>query len=981
MKTRLRMLMLCSSAALAAVATLPAVHAQQRESDSAAQGDEVSLDEVKVTATRLTASGFSAPTPTTVIGADDLALAANPNVFTTITQIPSLMGSTGIAVANNDTSGGRNGLSAFSMRGLGTIRTLTLLDGQRVGGAFVAGTTDINQFPQLLIERVDIVTGGASASYGSDAIGGVVNFVTNRRFEGVKVNVVGGQTTYDDGRNITAQVAGGVSLFGGRGHFTGSLEYNKEDMIGPEGFGVGPGPNGRNYYFAPQFVRRSASQIVPGGPQINTILNGQHIQYALYGLITAGPLQGTAFGANGTPYQFQYGSGGVPSRTAGGAVIGCISPFCVGGDNSSAPGNGTSLTSEIDRRIAFGAFSYDLTENTELFATVTIGRVDSANVPNPGARFNANLTIRCENPYVPAATRAACAANNITSFQFGTYNAQFPAFITVRPEREVVRVVVGAKGSFDALGDTWTWDTYYQRSDNDSLIQISDMILRRRYTEAIDAVVGPNGQPQCRSAVARAAGCVPMNVLGNIPPSPESWRYVTNGVGPSQDSRQSQDAFALTLNGTPFALAAGPVAVAAGLEYRKEKYRVMGDPYGNGFTATNTATSDYPADPILNANSNWFAGNFFDGAGSYDVKEAFVEFGIPVLSSESAGAIDFNAAWRTTEYSTAGSVDAWKLGLTYDTPIDGLRFRTVRSRDIRAPNLSELFPAPIVSNSTVVTPAGQLTILSRVIGNTELTPELATNTEFGLVWQPSYVPGLRTSIDYYKIKIDDAIASLTAQQIVDQCLAFNDQTCQAVFLTGNAANPNFVNVQPFNVASISTEGFDIELAYGFGMEGLGLPGQLTLRALATHVRDFTTNVGTPNSFPIQSAGVNAGSIPNWKFLMTQNWAVGKWNLSLAQRWFSDGVYNAEYIECQTTCPAPTLARPTIDNNQMKGAFYLDAGVAYDVTDQISIYAKMDNVTDTDPEPNPSLAPNNPGVNPLLYDTVGRRWRLGVRATF
>jgi outer membrane receptor protein involved in Fe transport len=537
---------------------------------------------------------------------------------------------------------------------------------------------------------------------------------------------------------------------------------------------------------------------------------------------------------------------------------------------------------------------------------------------------------------------------------------------------------VGAKGELEMFDKEWTWDTYYQYSSNDSFIQINDMIIRRRYQEAIDVVTGTDGQPRCRSTTAVAAGCVPMNVLGNVAPSEAAWRYVTNGRGPFQDSRQSQNAFALTINGTPFEFGSRPVALAAGIEYRKEEYTVRGDPYGGGFGPGKPTYADYPADPILNANSNWFAGNFFDGQGSYDVREAFIELGVPLVDSGEAGKLDLNIAGRATKYSTAGSVNAWKAGFTYETPIDGLRFRAIRSRDIRAPNLSELFPAPIVANSTVVTPRGQLTILNRAIGNESLTPELADTSEFGVVWQPSFIDGLRLSLDYYKIEINDAIAALTAQQIVDQCLAFRDETCSAVFLEGTATNPNFVNVQPFNVSSITTDGVDIEVFYSRDLADTGLGGELVLRGLATNVRDFTTNSGTPNSFPIQSAGVNAGAIPDWKFLAIQSFERGKWSISLTERWFSDGVYSAENIECQTNCPAPTLAAPTIDFNQMKGAFYVDVGLSYKLSESMTIYANMDNVADVDPEPNPSLAPNNPGVNPQLYDTIGRRWRLGFR---
>ncbi len=195
--------------------------------------------DIVVTGSRIISSGFTAPTPTQVLSAESIAKNAQPNVFTTVAQLPSLQGSTGATVGANGTSTGVQGLSALSLRGLQPIRTLTLIDGQRVVGANVTGVADVSLFPQLLIERVDVVTGGASASYGSDAVGGVVNFVTNTRFTGFKANLQSGISTYGDDGNYTVQAAVGKSLFNDRLHLIGSGEYSHEDGIGSAGFGVG----------------------------------------------------------------------------------------------------------------------------------------------------------------------------------------------------------------------------------------------------------------------------------------------------------------------------------------------------------------------------------------------------------------------------------------------------------------------------------------------------------------------------------------------------------------------------------------------------------------------------------------------------------------------------------------------------------------------------------------------------------------------
>lgn len=621
----------------------------------------------------------------------------------------------------------------------------------------------------------------------------------------------------------------------------------------------------------------------------------------------------------------------------------------------------------------------DIGENHQLYVTGNVARVTSSNTPNPGAAKNANLTIQCSNPFVPAQIQALCVTNNITSFQFGVTNAIFPEFISVHPKRTQKRFVLGATGSFELGGKEWNYDNYYQKGENETDLHVEDISLTPRYNAAIDATLDANGNIVCRNVAARNAGCVPLNVIGNVTPSTAALAYVLPENGPFQYTKSTQEVLSLNLSGEPFSSWAGEVAVAAGVEFREEWYDVKADPYGNGVYPDSLNSPDYPADPLMNtvSGNNWYAGNYHNGSGEYDVKEGYLEFNVPVLKSESVGTINLNLAGRKTDYSTAGKVSTWKFGANWETGLDGLRLRAVTSRDVRAPNLSELFAAPTVTNNAVNNNGSTVTVLQQNIGNEDLRPEVARNTTFGVVLsQPSWAPGFSASVDYYDIKVDEVISTLSAQQMVDLCNAGNQELCSAMLLTSTIPNTNFIRVQAFNLASLENKGFDIELAY---RKEIGT-GNFNARLLATHTLTFLTDSGVLGTIPSEGAGANQGFTPDWKFLAVQGWDTEKYSLALTERWFSDGVYSNEYIECQTDCPVSTAIHPTIDNNQMKGAFYLDLGGTYRFNDHASVYFKVDNLLDQAPEPSPGTNTGQ-GVNPYLYDILGRMYRVGVRFNF
>lgn len=973
-----------TATSLAAIATVTAfspalAQTATQESDATAQQSERLDNEIVVTGSRIISSGFNAPTPTTVLGEESLLANAQPNIFNAIQQLPSLQGSTGAATGTFSTSSGTQGLSSFSLRGMGTSRTLTLLDGQRVVAANVSGVPDISMFPQLLIKRVDVVNGGASASYGSDAVGGVVNFITDTRFKGFKGNLQGGITRYGDDRQALAQLAWGTSALNDRLHLVVSGEYDYQGGVGAGDYGTDLAGS-RDWYRATTLMNTGQSN--NGLPQNQYRDFAQSYQYARFGLITNGPLQGIAFDQNGTPYPFVYGSNGVPTGT--GLVTNCYrgNSFCEGGDMSGAPGSGASLKSKLERINGYGRIGFEFAPNNEIYGTVNVAQVLSANQPSPGYN-RVNMTVQCANAYLPQSIKDRCATANVSTFQFGSTHGNLPDQL-VTTDRRQYRFVAGLKGQFELGGSPWNYDAYYQRGITHSEINVDDIVLQNRYAAAVDAIE-LDGVVVCRDPVARANGCRPLNVFGGFEPSAAALEYIMPENGPFQRTRLTQDVASINFSGEPVNLWAGPLSLAFGAEYRREHYSVYADPYGAGVSTLSPNSAAYPSDPLLNSaqGSNWAAGNYKNGEGTYDVVEGFAEIDVPLFNNDSLGRANVNGAARVTRYSTSGTVWAWKVGGTWDTPLNGFRLRAVTSRDVRAPNLSELFAAPTVTTQPSFFDPFQnfaVQMFQYNVGNPALKPEIARNTTFGAVLsRPDWLPGLSLSVDYYKINLDGVISGLGAGQIVQFCFEGKTEFCGGFVLNSPVQGANYVNVQPFNLASWKTSGFDIEASYQW-QRPLGLDGTFTVRALGTHVREFLVDSGIAGVAVVDNAGNNSGATPDWKWMATQSYSNDLFTLYAQQRWFSNGTFGNQYVVCSTGCPASTGNAPTIDYNFMKGAFYFDLGGSVNMTKNITSFFKVDNMFDRDPEAMPQT---NTGldINPALYETLGRTYRVGVRFKF
>ena len=952
------------------------------------------VEQVVVTSTRLQAAGFDAPTPTTVIGAADIQAQAKPSVFDTLTNLPAVQGSTGAAAQAGTTSNGLIGLSAIGLRGLSPLRTLVLIDNQRFVAANLNGTVDVSMMPQMLIQRVDIVTGGASAAWGSDAVAGVVNFVTDRKFEGFKLNAVAGLSGYGDMGNVTFQTAAGTAFAGGRGHFEVAGEYSYNDGLlprypqGQQHTGLPGNIDGRdlsrtsgtaNYGSTP-------SQTPAGQPQSFYGALRMQTQFAAYGLVQNGPKAGYTFGSNGVAYPEALAAS--CTRNATGGLVGAIGGVCFG--TPSAPGDTVDtreftqgLINPLTRGSLYGRISYDLTPDTEIYATLTYSGVRTENTPAQG-NSDKSGSIHCDNAYLPqtglfgvgltqAQTQAACLAayptpanknifDNGVGIPFGSNWANILTDQNMHIYRQTRRAVLGGDGGFDLFGKNWNWASYFEHGESNTSVKIYNMPLSNtpvdpatgnpdntllsRFNLAQDAVVNPSGNIVCRNTIAQTFGCVPFSPFGNSPINPAAQAYFDNQqVSAGQNQHISsiqtnrQESFSFSVDGSPIEDWAGPVAVAMGYEYREEHYSQRSDPYAAGVTASTPATVNEPCtDPFIDCGlTTWGplgaynAGNYKNGRGTYHVNEVFLEIGVPLLNDSFWGKMDADIAGRHARYSTAGDANTWKVGLTWETPIPGIRLRATQSRDIRAPNLSELEPPPVGANGSFNNdffPADvNHNLIGVTAGNLSLKPERSYTTEAGIVWQPDFIPGFQLSVDYYRIGLAKAIFSYGTQNIEDQCffqasgtIPFNNwcaQTAirtangqpQSIAVPGRVTDPNNVVqiiAQPFNAATMVTDGFDIESSYTFDLQDYDVPGTFTLRSLINHVSKFIFSSGIPGTQQNQelTGAVNAGNngqtytqfggdIFNYKVFETQSYANDIWGFDLTERWDSPGVSTHE----------------------------------------------------------------------------------------
>ncbi|MHB1205451.1 MAG: TonB-dependent receptor plug domain-containing protein [Rhodospirillaceae bacterium] len=944
------------SAGALLIAAVAAVPMQVRASEAEAQPQNApvtQIEEVVVTGTRIIRDGYEAPTPLTVVGIDQIQAAAPANIADFVNTLPSFMPTTSPGT-NTGVSDGSAGLNVLNLRSLGTVRTLVLLDGQRSVGSQATGEVDINDFPQGLVNRVDVVTGGASAAYGSDALSGVVNFVLDKKYTGIKGEIQGGVTSYGDDRNWKVSLTGGTAFANGRGHFL---------ITGEAGHIDGVAGNYRPWATQGWRIITNPNYTAAGGQPELLLLPKTSFSAATFGgIIEATQLAGIAFGPGGVPYQFNYGS--INNGT-----------YMAGGDwrSNDASVVGTALDPRQTRQSAFTRFSYAVTDDIELFAQASWGYSHADSVR--ATQFDFGILVKADNPFIPASVASRMTALGIAAFPIGSMDQDLP-LISTDNTRTVQRYVVGGNGKADAFGSTWTWDAYYQRGYSRVSKRFVDKI-NARFALATDPVRNPaTGAIVCRSTLTSPNnGCVPYNIMGIGVNSQAAINY---SIGTSYTYVYfSQDVAAATVRGEPFSNWAGPVSLATGIEHRVEA--------GGG-----------QADAISAVNG-YYVGNEAPVLGSYDVTEGFVETVVPLAKDTVwAKALDLNAAVRATSYSTSGFVATWKVGATY-SPIDDIRFRATRSRDIRAPNRRELFASATFIARPITDPFrnnASATTATLITGNPALKPEDADTTGLGVVLQPAFIPGFSTSLDYYNIDISGAIGSLDSQEIVNRCFAGQQIFCGA--LSRNAAGElTTVKSSPFNFLSQTARGLDFEATYRIRLDAIvpDSTGDVTLRALATrYLKSYASNGVNP---PTDAVGTNDFlaqaplAVPRWRFTGSVAYSNDPMSFTLTGRGVSAGVYDTRYVQCTSGCPASSVDHRTINDNHIDGALYFDAAMSYkfghkDTTGvDLEAFLTVTNLFDKDP---PVVGANQvfgiawvvPGNNPVLYDSLGRVFRAGIR---
>ena len=999
-----------------AIAVQPAIAAAQTQSvvmasvedkapasdpaPEAAMDSETQSEEITVTGSRIVRDGYDAPTPVSVISSKELQAEAPANVTDFVNTLPSVRGSSTAANSNGSLSNGLAGVASVNLRALGAQRTLVLFDGQRSVASATSGVVDVNTFPQALIERVEVVTGGASSAYGSDAVSGVINFILDKKYTGIKGSYEYGVTTYSDGPNHKFTLTAGTPFAGGKGHILVSGEYFTQKGIqsidrdwNDAGFFQIDNPA---YKEADCKDASAATICYPARLIQGGIGTGQ---FTPGGLISTGPFKGVYFGAidpatgKATTNSFAFG------QTNG--------QWMVGGDyllsRDGHVGSATLLPSE-DRKSGFGRISYEFSPAFELYAQAAYSRYQGQSyyqqTPTTGVAIqvapsatNGGLI----NAFLPTsfvnrvnAYNATPGNTPVTSVAIGTSNIGIPPQGSDNT-REVFRYVVGASGAFGLFGRDWKWDAYYQKGLTKTNELLTNAWNLDRMALATDAVVAPAGNASgiaagtivCRSRLTLANVihvCVPINRIGVGGITPEALNYIMyDGLQPLRKQTLKQDVAAFNFRTNNLLdIWAGPISLAFGGEYRKESVSGSVDPLFQPRVA-NGVTS-----------GTWIYGNYLPTFGEYNVKEAYLETIIPLFKGA-----DFNGAFRLTDYSTSGSVTTWKAGLTWQ-PIDDIRFRGTISRDIRAPNLGELFAPGTGRTNTVNVPLGGGVqradqFNESTVGNPNLDPEIAKTYGVGAVFTPSFLPGLAFSVDYFQIKLSGAINTIGAQTLVTQCYEQNNAAaCAAISTTGGrgVTSPNTlaitsIELKPTNFVSIESKGVDFEASYRHPVG----PGSMTLRALVTRNISLYTNNGV--DVPTEAAGQNSGSLPDWTYRVSAGYDLGPWGFQLVGRGVSGGVYDNSYIVCSTDCPLSTVANRTVNRNDIAGAFYVDLQInrEFEIAGaKTTAFVSIKNLFDTDPVlvgngPTGNNTPAYPQTNRSLYDVLGRVFRVGVRFGF
>ena len=973
---------------------------------TSAYAQEAQLEEIQITGSRITRSTMETPTPVTTIQASELAAMAPGNLIEGLTQMPQFYGNQNQEQVN----GGQNsGGSNVNLRGAGTNRTLTLLNGRRVVPSNRFGTVDVNLFPEDLLRSVENVTGGASASYGTDAVAGVVNFILDTDYVGLKTHAQTGITEYGDGRTWETGVAFGHD-FGNGFHLLGSLAAADQAKI-----------NDLGALEDRDFLRRSA-RITNPDPNGPTDIIRPYVQPTTFNR-TGVLIDNTRPSINRLIFTPSGNLVPMPTTSVGAITNGCL---CYAGSDPTDRGidSDNEIANSFRRYNSFVYLDYDLSESTTLFA-------QGIYADNTASDKRESITLQSswqgrvypDNAFLSTQARDLITASGAPFVGYGLAALNRPGTIVGESRQDTDNKAYSLTTGFDhEFSFGWNLNGYYQYGKNEQDFVTTNGVRTDRLNLAFDAVRDPaTNQIVCRVNLPQFTGpisaggngglfkdCAPLNTFGGVANiSQAAADYIMDRDDKVARQWTDQTMAELVASGEVFdGFGAGPVDAAFGVSYRKEELDQRTLNPGDEFPAQVNGTllssqgihpaslrglvpsgqsggiAGYngipglrfvPAGYLGDANSSSVLfSSLREIGGGYNVKEAFTEFNWPLLSGlTGVESLEVNTAARWADYSGSGDIWAWKFSANW-TINDEVRVRATRSRDVRAASLRERYDQTR-GGANVQNPWNNRNIVQAASlsgGNPSVSPEEADTTTAGVVFQPAWLDGFSASLDWYSIDISGALAQLGAQNIVDNCARGDVSLCQYVITTGNVpvTNPTngafrdierveaiFINLQQQKI-----EGADIEMVYRGDADLFGDKSEdFAVRFLTSYLGENSIQ-SQGGILDDRSGQIGGFGFPEWKVTTNLTYNIENYSMFLQGRWIGDGLLDRTRRESDIRIPGPVPAGSilaacganicTIDDNSVPSTFLMDARFTgrFGENDNLEVYGNIQNLLDREP---------------------------------
>jgi iron complex outermembrane recepter protein len=987
-----------TASVLLAICTVCALQAQPATAVAQTSAEVTSIDEVVVTGTRIRREDYDATSPVVTIAADAFELSGEVQIETVLNSLPQLVPSI-TTTSNNPSNGGQANIDLRGLSGQnGAPRTLVLLDGARLTPSNATGVVDLNTIPTALIDGVEILTGGSSTTYGSDAIAGVVNVRLKSNFEGIQISTQHNRTEQSDGGSTLVEAVLGGNFADDRGNAVLALSYDKRDAVlaGDRPFGVvsrgplltpvgsGTVPDGRVDWG-------------PNGPTqaaINQVFTG-------YGAGAGAVLPTSSIGINTNASIFSFGSGNTSNP-----VVNYLGNTNDPGFNQLSysynfgPINYLQLPIDRKQISAFGRYAA-IPERAELYARLmfTTFDADQQLAPTPVTCSGGALgcAVPVTNAAIPADLRAlANSRANATAPLAFTRRYVEVGPRTQRNSFDVAQALFGARGDFKIGERDFGYDVYASWGQVNSTALQGGNISRARLQAALN-----------NSAVYAARGCAQFNPFGAGNISPSCAAAISINATNVFDLTQTNVVAALT--GAIAELPGGEVKFAVGAEYRDNEATFRPDE----FLASGDVVGFNASQPI---------------AGSIDVTEAFAELSIPLLKGlPLIETLAVELGYRRSDYNISGVANTYKAALQW-SPVESMSLRASYNRAIRAPSIAELFlpqtenfpqyADPCNFNSSFRTgpnaaqvaalcqaqgiPAALLPTYSQlnsqarsfIGGNQELTPEIADTYTFGVAWQSSidsdWLRGFSASLDYYRYDIENVISALTASSVVGRC--FNQLNSNPTFSATNefcqlfGRNPaNFVvtdvSTLSENLSGLKQSGVDLNLDWRLPVTVFGASeraGELSFRLLMTKLLSMEQQETATDPFIPRDGTISqtvASAFPKFKGALATSWTVGAWQIR----------YNLRYIDSMDVVNSNALlSRATVGlAPRVPTYFYHDLTARWSVNDTFGVTVGATNLADKEPPiyTTDTQAGIQSNTDPSTYDVLGRRYFLSFTANF